>query len=278
MENISIFGFNWIVGRQWGIAHPDSICYNGKQSIFVNPEIGFIQLGIDHDPTDIPIPDHYDPKNPDVERIKHYEWSVGYLSSVESIKYGYLRVMFKLPIGNHLLPAIWLADCKTWPPEIDIVEGWTGTYNWPIFKPKTPHRLYRVNPFANGIFPGVHLGTNPKKHWGKSYTKFRGTSPCYLNITNYNICELIWTPERLLTFYNGHKVMDESDPAIIKYYNNSDGMCIHLNNYITNDFTVADYIEMEQKKNSGYDKQFRIIDLAYDPNYKQFLIGTKYES
>lgn len=271
MENFNIFGFNWRIGRAWGIAHPDHICYNGEKSVYINQLMGLIQLGIDHDPKDFPIDGYYDPENPDIQGYKRYDWSVGYISSIESIKYGYLKVEFELPIGNHLWPAIWLSDCKTWPPEIDIVEGWTGTYNWPILKPKTPRRLYRVNPLANRIFPGVHLGTNAKEHWGQSYTRFRGTSPCYLKIKHYNTCEMIWTPDRLMAFYNGHKVMDESDPEILKYFNNSEGMCIHLNNYVTNDFTADDYIEMEQKKHKGYDKQFRIIDLVYDPNYEKYL-------
>lgn len=277
MKEFNIFGFNWRIGRVWGIAHPDDICYNGEQSVSVHPEMGLVQLGIDMDPKNIPIEGYYDPENPDMEGVKRYIWSVGYISSLESVKYGYLKVVFKLPIGNHLWPAIWMYDCETWPPEVDIVEGWSGHYNWPIFKPKSPKRIYNTNPFANRIFPSVHLGTNIKEHWSKSYEKFRGTCRRYLDVTGVNTCEFIWTPDRLLVYYNGHEVMNEIDPKILKYYNNSKGMCIHLNNYVDGNFTTDDYIEMESKVGDGYDKQFRIFDLVYDPDYKKHLIGTKYE-
>ena len=273
MDTINKFGFNWRVGRNWGIAHPEHICYNNPISIHEGNN--YIGLGIDRKPAYIPIDGYTNPEDPDMGNTKFYPWSVGYLSTIETIKYGYIRVEFKLPIGMHVWPAIWLTDGKTWPPEVDIVEGWTGQYNWPILKPKSARRLYRVNPLANRIFPGVHLGTSPKDHWGKSYTKFRGTSPCYLNIPGINNCELIWTPDRLIAYYNGHKVMDESDPEILKYFNDSEGMEIHLNNYISNDFTINDYIEMIQKPEKDYCKWFYIYDVQYNPDYKQYLIGVK---
>lgn len=276
MNDIEIYGFHWRIGRDWGVAHPDDICYNSEETVFVHPETGLVQLGIEHAPKYFHF-DTYDPEEPDNKLVKRYDWSVGYISTLESVKYGYLKVMFKLPIGNHLWPAIWMYDCETWPPEVDIVEGWTGRYNWPIFKSKKARKLYRANPFTNRIFPTVHLGTNVKEHWSKSYNKFRGTCSRYLNVTGVNTCEFIWTPDRLLTYYNGHEVMNETDPKILKYFNDSKGMCIHLNNYVSGDFTMEDFVEMDMKSGKGYDKQFRIFDLVYDPDYKKYLIGTKYE-
>ena len=269
------FGVNWQIGRSWGNHHPDHICWNSPESIIYGKD--WLGLGIDYKPMDFIVPDYINPDAEDPEDVhkKRYPWSVGYLSSTDVFKYGYFRVDFKLPTGNHLWPAIWLSDCKTWPPEIDIVEGWTGSYNWPIFKPKSASRMYRINPFANRIFPGIHLGTNPKEQWGRSYTKFRGTYSCYLNIPGYNICELIWTPDRLIVYYNSHKVMDEADPEILKYYNNSEGMYIHLNNYVTNDFTPDDYNQMVKNRNKDFCKWFYIYNVQYSPDYKNYLIGIK---
>lgn len=258
-NTIKKFGFSWRVGRNWGIAHPNDICYNDRQSIYNTDD--HIRLGIDYAPKDLEVNGN----------IKRYDWSVGYISTEQTIKYGYLRVDFKLPVGRHIWPAIWLTDGKTWPPEIDIVEGTTDSYSWPILKPNTGRRMYRANPFMNRIFPSCHLGTKPEEHIHKSYAKFRGTCPCYLDILGDNYCEIIWAPNRILIYYNGHKVMDEKDPDVLKYYNQSSGMEIHLNNYVTNGFKMIDLMEMKDHKRKGFTDEFLIYDLKYDPDYAKYL-------
>lgn len=271
MEDYNFFGFNWRVGRSWGLAHPDDICYNDPCSIAdIN---GRVYLGVDYKPTDIPLPGYINPYEPDMGNLKHYDWSVGYISTLDTIKYGYLRVDFHLPIGNHLWPAIWLTDGKTWPPEIDIMEAWSGYYKWPIFKPRNMDKIYKNTPFTNRIFPTIHTGTTADERDCKSYDSLCNTWVSIIKPTKINTCELIWTPDRILIYYNGHKVVDETDPRILKYFNNSEGMEIHLNNYVTNDFTKADYEKMmRSNKNS---KWFEIINLQYSPDYKPYLSGIK---
>jgi len=250
----SLYGFDWRVGRHWGIAHPDHICYNSADTIMVDNNM--IHLGIKHEPKEIV-----------VDGIPQlYPYSVGYVSSINTIKYGHLTVDFKLPIGMHLWPAIWLTDVKTWPPELDIMEAWSGEYEWCSSSPKSPSRIYRVNWLANKIYPGVVLGTCVDEKHGKSYRVFRGSPACYLKTDKTNRCELDWTEDRIQVWYNGHRVVNESDPEVLKYFNGSEGMEIHLNNYVTNSFRNEDLKEMGDKQSKGYTSDFQILNLVYKKN------------
>lgn len=254
------FGIHWQIGRPWGNHHPDHNCWNAPESVVYKDNV--LQLGVDYKPKVFELPD---PNNPGQTYKKRYPWSVGYVTSTDFFKYGYFRFDFKLPLGRHLWPAIWLSDRDTWPPEIDAVEGWSGQYNWP-FKPESADRIYRINPFANRIFPSLHLGTNPEEYRVKSYKKLNGTCPSYLNITSNNTCELIWAPDRIRIYYDGRLVMDESSPEVLKYYNESNGMKIILNNYVTNKFNIDDYIHMNDRKDMC--KWFYIYNVDYNTDYE----------
>ena len=264
------FGINWQIGRPWGNYHPEHICWNAPESIVRGQ--GRIGLGVDYNPMEISVPGYInqDAEDPDDLHRKLYPWSVGYLTSLDTFKYGYFRMSFRLPIGNHLWPAIWLSDSRTWPPEVDIMEGWTGYYGWQVFKPKSARRMYRTNPVADRIFPSVHIGTDPAEHTARSYRRLGGTPVCYLDITGNNICEFIWSPDRMVIYYNKHKVMEETDPEILRYYNECHGMKIHLNNYVTNDFTMADFRQMESAEDKGFCRWFYIYDVRYDPDYELY--------
>lgn len=248
----NLYGFNWRLGRKWGVAHPKDICYNSADTIEVGQD-DVIHLGIKYEPQEFVfdgVP-------------KLYPYSVGYISSIETIKYGHLTVDFKLPIGMHLWPAVWLTDVNTWPPEIDIMEAWSGCYEW-LVQPKSPKKIYRANWLANKIYPGVVLGTCVEEKHGKSYRTFRGSMACYLDTEKVNRCELDWREDRLQVWYNGHKVADEKDPEVLKYFNDSEGMEIHLNNYVSNDFTDTDLNEINTKKDDGYTSDFQILNLVYE--------------
>lgn len=217
---IEALGFSWMVGRNWGLAHPDHICYADEKCVEIG-ENGEIRLGILKDPAEF--------------NSKIYDWGVGYLSSIEAIKYGTLELDFTLPTGNNLWPALWMYDCKTWPPEIDIVEGWSGDFI---------RSSYLRFPGFNKIFPGVVLERRLSRSGG-----FMGkcTPACYIKKNRVNTCALYWTPEIMEVRYNGRLVMREKDPRRLEQLNASSGMNIHLQNYVTNDFTEEDYKGIKQQ-------------------------------
>ena len=60
--------------------------------------------------------------------------------------------------------------------------------------------------------------------------------------------------------------MEETRPEILKYYNESDGMCLHLNNHVTNNFHIDEFIHMNDRDDMC--KTFYIFDVQYNPDYK----------
>ena len=243
------FGFRWRVGRSWGLAHSDDICYADGDVVQVFDKE--IRLGLE-----------YKPAYFDVDQKKLYQWGVGYVSTIEPIKYGTLKVKFILPRGGNLWPAIWTFDCETWPPEIDIVEAWSNTkYD----NSKCYRRVWKgiTIPFTNDIFPSLHLGNNPDNHYSKSYRNlFKGSCSCELD-TDFgeNECELIWTPEYIDIYWNGKRIVKEEDPDILKWFNEGKGQCIQLNNYVTNDFKECDFVGLKDNEES----YLRITGLSYTP-------------
>lgn len=248
-KTFEMFGFNWRIGRHWGIAHPNHICWNSPDTVRVVADRE-IRLDIRHEEK------VFNFGEGDVT----YPWSVGYVSSIETVKYGTVKVDYILPQGSNLWPAIWMSDGKTWPPEIDIVEAWSNSK----YKGK---RCYRkvwngiTIPFVNDIFPGVVTGNCVENKGGKSYRNiFKGTCSKYLKTDgNINTCVLDWQKDEIVILWNGHLVAREKDPKVLKWFNESEGMEIHLNNYVTNDFTAYDY----EKLPSDESRFLRIMDLKY---------------
>jgi beta-glucanase (GH16 family) len=52
-------------------------------------------------------------------------YAIGLVSSRKSWKYGWFEFEAMLPTGRGLWPAMWLTGVHNWPPEIDIMEGYT---------------------------------------------------------------------------------------------------------------------------------------------------------
>lgn len=228
------FDYEWMIGRPWGLAHPDHICFADENEVAVSG--GRLKLGISLNPKE------FDGKK--------YPWGVGYVSSEDAFKYGIFDWRFRLPLGRHLWPALWLTDVKNWPPEIDALEGWSGYGLWPLQGRNDYLRL----PWAQYIHPGI-VHTNP------AYTKGYGTCGkgvwrWQIRVNEINHCRLIWRPDCIIVEYNGHTIMDERREEILKAYNNSRGMRVVMNNYVENDFTYDDYVGLQRK-------EFAITDFKY---------------
>jgi len=220
------FDYEWMVGRPWGLAHPDHNCYADANMVEVRH--GNLLMGIECKPRTF-----YD---------KSYPWGVGFVTSHETFKYGIFEWQFVLPLGRHLWPALWLSDADTWPPEIDVLEGWSGYGLWPLKNRPDYLRL----PWCQYIHPGlVHPNGQLSKGYGSCGDK--GVWRCQIDVQSINSCRLVWTPDRIMVEYNGHVVMDETKPEVLKAYNESRGMRVIMNNYVEKDFTYDDYASLVRK-------------------------------
>jgi len=236
-SNLEAYGLHWRVGRPWGVAHPDDICYADDGEVDIRGNIVNLGVGL----------------KPHTFHGKIYPWAVGYISSVERFKYGTFIFQFRLPLGRRLWPALWLCDAEVWPPEIDVVEGWSG------MSPMARHtrHCYRRGPGLNRIFPGVHYGT-VENHMGVSGGLPRRSTLWYmLHTEDMNTATLLWMPDRVTVHYNGHRVMDLRDDRVLAWLRDSGGMNIHLQQSVDNTFDYDDYVGLQRRELTVYDIKYQ---------------------
>ena len=122
-------------------------------------------------------------------------------------------------------------------------------------------------PFVNDIFPGVITGNCVENKGSKAYRNlFKGTYSNYLNTNGgKNSCVLDWKQDEIVISWNGRVVAHEKDSDTLKWFNDSEGMEIHLNNYVANDFSEYNY----HKLPNDCSRCLRITDLKYTKNQIQ---------
>lgn len=146
---------------------------------------------------------------------------IGCITSNKFFSYGTFEIECMLPSGYNLWPAFWLWGRLSWPPEIDIFEGWTNnkksycqwdTSIWKII----PNIHYGVD--RNGKHPtvgGIHMPwtlKNPAKHFHKY--------------------KLIWDPEYISIYYNNIRVRKITDPMVLLWFRNEEQRVV-INNGLT---------------------------------------------
>lgn len=183
------------------------------------------------------------------------EFGAGRLQSKDSYLYGIFEWRYSLPIGRNLWPAIWLTGVNDWPPEIDVMEGWSSRKGH--YKNKTDYS--RFLHLFNDIQPRLHhrlngvLSSTAKKLFNTNYT-WR----LYQKMNKTNTCKLIWTPDIIQVFYNNHLVFECKDPYLLSYYNKP--MWVVMNNAVTDDFTKED-LKTIKKHFIIYDFKYTQIDI-----------------
>lgn len=187
----------------WGSVHPrNTIQYFNDKNVFLGE-------GVFSNPNDksLVITTKYEPRFIDNIKPWPYEstrfrneipYSVGMIHSKDSWKYGFFKVQAKLPKGSGLWPAIWLTGDKNWPPEIDILEGYSndrGKYGRKL-ESNLHYKLTNIKDAAGA-----------QKH------------PLRLDPTeNYINYVLWWEPNFIRIYYNGYLVRSITDKLILDYF------------------------------------------------------------
>jgi len=124
--------------------------------------------------------------------------AVSYLRSKEAWQYGIFTFSVKLPKGTYLWPALWLSGEKSWPPEIDLLEGYT----------------------KNNINK-IKLQTNLYFHEKSNILSIRGRShKLPIEVANEFVEYSIWWEKEFISFYyNGYLVRKITNPKILKTFN-----------------------------------------------------------
>jgi beta-glucanase (GH16 family) len=237
MKTINWSGYEWITQERWGNIHPDK-SYN-----WYDPSAIEIREG------DLILKSHYNPKEFIINNEKIISnYGVGLVSNTTEFGYGYFEIEAKLPTGRNLWPAFWMWSFDSWPPEIDILEGYSSIKKPSYFK--LP--LYSLLGFWN-VQTNYHYETKDGNKSIGGKTHWFGFKDPKKHFIKYGC---LWEENRIIFYYNDRKVRTIKDKKILNSLKGTK-MNVILNNHIredigdfgTSEFIIKsfNYIELNKK-------------------------------
>ncbi len=215
MQTIKWSGRDWITQETWGLYHPekDKVWYD-KSAVEVSGA-GVLHLKVHKNPR------HFDGK--------FIETGIGLVSSVDDFQYGHFEIECRLPAGKHLWPAFWTWGRDSWPPEVDIFEGYTkggGGYFGAFF-----------NSFSMwNVQTNAHYGSRESANQGASgaMTHWFGMRNPARNYMRY---KMSWYPDKIEIFFNGNKVRIFTEKLLLDQMNAQPSRVILNNSAENNNWT-----------------------------------------
>ena len=226
---IEFAGYKWRPQQPWGDFHPHQPDWWYDPSC-VDVTDGVLRLETKR---------HYRETTINGSTFYKNKIGAGLVSSENSFKCGTFEADVMLPMGTSLYPAFWLYAVKTWPPEIDIFEGWSrksGLYT---------SKYIPYYSLASNIWFGK--GDNPESLKSKSHMVWKRFDREFINF------KLIWTPDEISVYYNSKLVRQVTDKKILAYYKDVE-MWVIFNNGLE---------KLEDYKN---DSVMLIKNFKYTPN------------
>jgi beta-glucanase (GH16 family) len=205
-------GYDWLTQERWGNIHPDKP-FNWYDPSAVEIRNGSLVLKTQHNPKEFII---------NGKPITS-QFGVGLVSNTTPFSYGYFEIEAKLPKGKNLWPAFWMWSFDTWPPEIDIFEGYSNKNTQSYFK------IYLDS--ICGIWnlqTNVHYVSNMINHMVGGKTHWFGWQNPQEYFIKYG-CN--WEKDKLTFYYNSKKVRSITDSNIMSALSNTT-MNVVLNNSI----------------------------------------------
>jgi len=160
--------------------------------------------------------------------------AVARLKTKESWKYGIFVFKAKLPKGKHLWPALWLSGSKNWPPEIDVLEGYSGD---------------TIDYYKNTrLQSNVHMKLNGKHAMVRAVNH-----PVTKEVTNEFLEYIVWWEKDFIRFYyDGYLVREITDKLVLNLMNEE--QIIILNSAIQPGFNKDNITPFVIKKVEVYQK------------------------
>jgi beta-glucanase (GH16 family) len=133
------------------------------------------------------------------------DYGVGTLRTRDRFDYGTFSCEMKMPKGLNMSASFWLSGDDSWPPEIDIEEGWSEDGNWlHDTTDKFPWVLKSWRTTSNVVFLNKKGDKKSKKYAG-SRNILRILQP--LDPTeNFIEYKCVWKPDSITFYANGKKV------------------------------------------------------------------------
>lgn len=147
--------------------------------------------------------------------------AVGLVRSGEPFDYGTFSLEMKMPKGTYLSASFWLTGSESWPPEIDIEEGWTEGGDW----------LHNTTKYFPWFFKSwrtttnVHYLDKKGEKTSKTHVGSRNILKCKQPLDpseNFIEYKCVWKPESIEFFANGISVRKLTGKAVYKLIHNNE--------------------------------------------------------
>lgn len=196
-------GYTWTCEMQGHrIIHPDQPWEWYSLSPINFLDSGVLEFGFMHNPKSVT---YWDGK------VYHPTYEVPLMRSLESFDFGTFSAEIKLPQGNYLWPSFWLTGAGNWPPEIDIMEYWSGKDKpFHLFIPQPPYLSPSWRSTTN-----VHYNSSALEHQSIGSRNISVFKQCF-NPTEWFVeYKLEWFPT-VIRFYANSKLVRTADSKVCK--------------------------------------------------------------
>lgn len=216
-------GFDWIKQERWGQIHKEKTNWWYDPDCVELDSTGNLVLSIKNNPK------YFKELNITSDN------GVGLVSCLEKFGHGIFSIEAKLPNGKNLWPAFWMWSWDSWPPEIDIFEGYSND-NENFFK----FRILKPLAFWN-LQTNVHFNKGGINKMIGGKTHFFGFKDPTQNFIKYS---LDWNKNYLKFYYDGRLVRKVTDKRILEQLSKTT-MNVVINNGITNEYLNGNKIESD---------------------------------
>lgn len=240
MRKITWQGYHWLCKPIWGDTHPDDPnTWFDENLPYISEDDNSVKLGIKYEPKSF--------IDTDGNRIVK-DWGKCLVRTINEFKYGTFEWIADVPYEKWYGTGLWLASDYSWPPEIDIMEGYSGKRG-----------NYRKNLIFTDIIPTCHWSKDcdtEKEHLHK--TK-RNVLSCYFNKKGHDKYSVEWTPDYVCVRYNDKIVKTFREKELLEHLNKTDvKMHAKMSTQICDGWNMNDY-------NNAKDLEFKIYSFKYTP-------------
>ena len=217
MTTIRWKGYEWITEERWGQIHPEKPDWWYDESCVLVDNEDNLNLMTKRNPKYFP------------GLNKTAVVGAGLVSCTEKFDFGMFKVIAKLPEGSNLWPAFWMWSWDTWPPEIDVFEGYSdskGSY----LKPRISNPLGFWNVQTN-----LHYIKNGQSKMVGGKTHYFGFKDPSKNFMEYAVS---WKKDKIEFYYNNRLVRVMDDEKILKQLSETK-MNVIINNGVTSDVDLS---------------------------------------
>lgn len=209
-------GYSWLQHERWGEVHPDKPNWWYDPSCSIIDSEGRLNLLTKSNPK-------YFPELDITSKV-----GIGLVSCTTPFKWGKFEIEAMLPAGKNLWPAFWLWSFDSWPPEIDVFEGYSNDNpNYFKFRLAKPFGFWNIQTNLHYLDGEKHVSIRSKTH----YFGFKDPTRSFIKYS------VVWTPDVVEFYYGNRRVRKITNRKILDQLNNTT-LNVIINNSLTQEADI----------------------------------------